>query len=87
VAAIKEDKTIPKDIAKLTFEEAYVALKDATSKLEAEEVDLDATLKEYARASALARHCANLLDEAEDRIKVLVESEGVIELTDFNAEE
>ena len=83
---IKEEK-IPKDIAKMSFEEAYSALKEATERLEAEEVDLEETLREYTRASALARHCANLLDDAEDRVRVLIESEGVIQLTGLDAGE
>jgi len=80
-------KQIPDDIAAMSFEEAYTALKDATDRLEAEEIDLESTLAEYARASALARHCANLLDTAEQRIRVLTESEGVIQLTSLDTEE
>jgi exodeoxyribonuclease VII small subunit len=83
---IKEREAIPKDIQKMSFEKAYAALKAATDRLEAEEVDLETTLKEYARASALARHCANLLDDAEKRVQVLIESEGVIQLTPLDTE-
>ena len=83
----KESESIPDDIKKMTFEEAYTALKEATDRLEAEEVDLETTLLEYARASALARHCAVLLEDAEDRIRVLIESEGVIKLADFDEAE
>ena len=78
---------IPKSIAKMAFEMAFEALEAATERLEAEEVDLEATLKEYSRASALAQHCANLLGDAEKRIQVLMESEGVIQLTDLDSEE
>ena len=74
---------IPDDIKKLTFEEAYQALKEATDFLEAEEVNLEESLKEYSRASLLAMHCAILLDEAEDRIKVRTASEGVMQLADL----
>ncbi len=83
----KNTAEIPEDIGKMSFEEAFSALKAATDRLEAEEVDLESTLVEYARASALALHCANLLDDAEKRIRVLIESEGVIELTDLDTEE
>jgi len=76
---IKEQMTIPKDIQKMSFEKAYAALKASTDRLEAEEIDLETTLKEYSRASALARQCANLLDDAEKRVQVLIESEGVIQ--------
>ena len=80
-------ENIPKDIAKMSFEKAYASLKEATERLEAEEVDLETTLKEYARASALARHCANLLDEAEERIRVLIESEGIIQVEELDTEQ
>ncbi len=85
-ADVKKEK-IPKDIARMSFEEAYSALKEATERLEAEEVDLEETLREYTRASALARHCANLLDDAEDRVRVLIESEGVIQLAGLDTGE
>jgi exodeoxyribonuclease VII small subunit len=83
----KGPEPIPEDIAAMSFEEAYAALKSATDRLEAEEIDLEATLAEYSRASALARHCANLLAEAEKRIRVLTESEGVIRLASLDTEE
>jgi len=82
-----DNVAIPKDIEKMSFEDAFTALKNATDRLEGEEVDLESTLKEYTRASALARHCANLLDTAEERVKVLIESEGVMQLEALDAEE
>jgi exodeoxyribonuclease VII small subunit len=68
-----------KDIDEMSFEEAYNALKTATDKLEGAEIDLESALAEYERAALLARHCARLLDVAEQRIKVLSETEGVIQ--------
>jgi exodeoxyribonuclease VII small subunit len=83
----KKPEFTPDDIAAMPFEEAYAELKSATERLEAEEVDLETTLSEYARASALTRHCAQLLDKAEERIRVLTESEGVIQLEELDSEE
>ncbi len=82
-----KSESIPKAIAKMSFEKAFTELKSATDRLEAEEIDLESTLKEYSRASALARHCANLLDEAEGRVKVLIESEGVMQLVNMDTDE
>jgi len=87
MAVDKSSRDIPVEIVKMSFEEAYNALKDATERLEGEEVNLDETLEAYARASNLARHCANLLDEAEERVRILIESEGVMELTSLDEEE
>ena len=78
---------IPDDIKKMSFEEAYTALKESTDRLESEEVDLEATLLEYTRTSALARRCAELLEDAEKRVKVLVESEGIISLSDLGGDD
>lgn len=83
----RKTKQIPDEISTMSFEEAYAALKDATERLEGEEIDLESTLDEYSRASALAQHCANLLDSAEKRVSVLTESEGVIQLTSLDTEE
>jgi exodeoxyribonuclease VII small subunit len=87
MCANKKVPEIPDDIRKLTFEEAYAALKEATDFLEGEEVNLEESLKVYSRASLLAKHCANLLGKAEDRIKVLIESEGVMQLTGLESDE
>ena len=81
----KKQEEMPGEIAKLSFEEAYSRLKQATERLENDEVDLESMLKEYATASALAKHCANLLQEAEERIKVLIENEGEITLGDLES--
>lgn len=83
----KKKPEIPDDISKMTFEEAYLALKEATDFLEGEEVNLEESLKVYSRASLLARHCSNLLDSADDRIRVLTESEGVMQLTGLESDE
>jgi len=84
----KKDKPeIPDDIKKMSFEDAYNALKESTDRLESEEVDLEATLIEYTRASALARRCTELLEDAEKRVKVLVESEGIISLSDMGGDD
>lgn len=78
---------IPDDIKKMSFEEAYAQLRAATERLEGDEIDLETTLQEYARASALARHCAKLLDAAEERIKVLTENDGVVLLTPMDIDD
>ena len=79
-------KSVPRDIEKMTFEEAYAELKAATERLESSEIDLETTLKEYERACALAKHCISLLDEAEERIRVLTERDGIIETSQFEME-
>jgi len=83
----KKKDDIPSDIAALSFEEAYGALKDATERLENEEVDLESMLAEYERASALARRCASLLESAEKKIRMLIESEGEIRLGPLDVDE
>lgn len=83
----KKPGPVPDDIAALSFEEAYAELKTVTERLEAEEVDLETTLADYGRAVVLTRHCSNLLEKAEEQIRVLTENEGVIRLEALDSDD
>jgi exodeoxyribonuclease VII small subunit len=84
---VKKTESIQKNIEDMTFEEAYNALKASTDKLEGSEIDLESALLEYEQASKLARHCAKLLDIAEQRVRVLTETDGVIQAAPFESKE
>ena len=84
---LNESGGIPDDILKMSFEEAFLELKAATDRLEGEEIDLESAIAEYQRAASLARHCADKLDKAEQRIRVLTESDGIVKLSSLDSEE
>jgi exodeoxyribonuclease VII small subunit len=54
-----------------TFEDAYAALEEAVSRLEAGGLPLDGAIAAYEEGLRLARACRTLLDTAELRITTL----------------
>ena len=64
-------KTEIKPIDKLTYEQAYAELESVVSALETGEQSLDEALALFERGQGLARHCAELLDKAELKVRKL----------------
>lgn len=60
-----------KPVEKLTYEEALAELEQITSQLETSQKSLEETLSNYERGQALAKHCNDLLDQAELKLKTL----------------
>ena len=69
-------QTSPSD-QELTYEEAYAELENIVSALETGEHTLDEAIAQYERGQFLARHCANLLDKAELKVRQLSGNEIV----------
>jgi len=59
------------NIQVMNFETAFTALQENVAKLESEELTLEESLKLYKRGQALARRCAELLEEAELQVSTL----------------
>ena len=72
-----------KTIEELTYEAAFAELESIVSALENEQRPLEESMSLYERGQALVKRCAELLDDAELKVKQL--SGG--ELTDFEAAE
>lgn len=62
-----------KDVQALSFEEAFKELEALVEQMEAGNLPLEDTLRLFERGSLLSRHCQNLLDKAELRLKQLTE--------------
>lgn len=60
------------DLTHLTFEQALAELQRTVAALEAGGGDLESNIAHYERGMALIRHCHNLLDRAELRVRVLM---------------
>lgn len=58
-------------VAELSYEQALAELEDITSRLEENPPALDETLALYERGRQLAQHCANLLEQAELKVRQL----------------
>jgi exodeoxyribonuclease VII small subunit len=61
----------PKPVDELTYESAFAELQDIVATLEGEPASLDQAMTLFERGQALARRCAQLLDEAELKVKRL----------------
>jgi exodeoxyribonuclease VII small subunit len=64
-------KSIQEEINKMDFEAAFTALEENVGLLENEELPLEKALETYERGQLLARHCADLLEAAELKVRTL----------------
>lgn len=75
------------EMDELNFEDALSRLREHAGKLESEELDLENALQGYEDAVRLASRCLELLKDAEERVKMIAESEGAkIILEDFDTD-
>ena len=73
------DKSIPADVARMSFEEALAELEEIVRHLEEGAGRLDDAIKAYERGVALKQHCESKLQEAQARIeKVVLGSDGTV---------
>lgn len=62
-------------VEQATYEQAYAELEAVVTALEANPKSLDEATALFERGQALAKHCAELLDKAELRVRQLTASE------------
>jgi len=67
----KAGKATPPDVEGLSYEQALAELEKIVTSLEVNKLSLDETMSLYERGQALTRHCVDLLDKAELRVKQL----------------
>lgn len=71
----------------MKFEEALRTLEDIVSKLENQTAQLDESLELYESGIYLVKKCSKMLDEAEQRVKILSRNEeGDVVLKKFDYE-
>ena len=58
-------------VQELSFEQAQAELENIITSLEASQLNLDETLALFERGQALTKHCIELLDKADLRVKIL----------------
>ena len=66
-------KSKQEEINGMDFETAFRALQENVAQLENEELPLEKALAIYERGQLLARHCADLLEAAELKVRQLSE--------------
>ncbi len=67
----------------IKFEDAMQELEAITAKLEKGDLSLDESVSNFEEGMKLAKKCNNILEEAEKKIKVLVQKDGKLEEEDF----
>lgn len=73
-------------VEKLTFEEAMQKIEEVVSKLENGGATLDETVELYKQGTELSVLCNKMIDEAEQKIKVLAKTKNGLEEKDFDNE-
>ena len=65
-----------KDQKALNFEQQLKELEDIVASMEKGDLTLEESLKAYEKGIRLTRECQTALDDAQQRIEILVEREG-----------
>ncbi len=76
------EKISDTSVDELSYEQAFAELEEIVLSLEAEEHSLEKAISLYERGQNLAKHCADLLELAEQKVQQLSGEE----LTDFDRE-
>ena len=64
----------------ISFEEAMKQLEEIAAQLEKNDLDLDTSVKKFEEGMKLSKYCSKILEDAEKRITVLINSEdGLVE--------
>ena len=80
------DKDLPKDVAKLNFEDALEELKQIVANLEGGQGKLDQAIEAYQRGAGLKRHCEAKLREAQEKIeKISLDPAGGVKTEPFDS--
>jgi len=71
-------------MAKQTFEESLEKLEQITREMENGDLSLESSLKKFDEGMRLADFCTKKLDEAQKRIDILVNKDGVLSAEPFD---
>ncbi|MFD0965332.1 exodeoxyribonuclease VII small subunit [Seminibacterium arietis] len=79
------DKQALKNTTPIDFETALSQLETVVTRLEGGELSLEQALKDFEQGIKLAQVGQNALQEAEQRIKILLEKNDTAQLDDYQA--
>ncbi|MFT5705734.1 MAG: exodeoxyribonuclease VII small subunit [Oceanospirillaceae bacterium] len=69
-----------------TFEKSLTDLETLVNKMEVGDLSLDESLKAFEKGVKLTRDCQGMLDEAEQKVQILMEKNGTLVSTPFEPE-
>jgi exodeoxyribonuclease VII small subunit len=78
---------VPKKQNDLNFEKSLQELEALVEKMETGDLSLEESLKCFERGVALTRNCQKALQEAEQKVQILLEKDGKQGLQDIDAED
>ena len=78
---------VAKKQTNFNFEQSLQELEKLVEKMEAGNLTLEESLKYFERGVALTKSCQKALTEAEQKVQILLEKEGKVELQDFEPDE
>ena len=70
----------------LSFEEAIEKLEVIVEKLEDKDISLDQALEKYEQGVKLSKFCSNKLEQAEEKIEIIKDEDGSLELANYTEE-
>ena len=82
--SIEGDKEVSKDEGP-SFEDDLTRLEDIVRKLEAGDMPLEKALSLYEEGLGLSKRCSLRLDQAQARIEAIIEKDGKLEKSKFDA--
>ncbi len=69
-----------KEKEEINFEEAMKKLEEIATELEKNELDLDTSVKKFEEGMELSKKCSQMLESAEKKISVLINTaDGIVE--------
>jgi exodeoxyribonuclease VII small subunit len=75
------------DIAKMSFEQALAELEQIVRKLETGQAELEQSIHDYTRGTALRQHCQQKLEDARLKVEsIVVNADGSLSTQAFDAE-
>ena len=79
--------SVPKKQNDLNFEKSLQELETLVEKMESGDLSLEESLKCFERGVALTRNCQKALQEAEQKVQILLEKNDKEELQDLDPED
>ena len=77
---------MPKKKTTTLFEDSLAELEQLVSQLEQGDISLEQSLKSFERGVSLTRTCQKALQEAEQKVQILLEKNGNLSLESFTDE-
>ena len=78
---------MPKKKSDFNFEDSMKKLEEIVEKMEAGDLTLEESIEQFEQGMILTKSCQKTLDDAEQKIKILLKKNGKDELDDFDEDE